>query len=224
MCAVPTAGAREAVRAAEIEADVLSLDAHSIRDVLDMVTLVGGATGTAERAEVVVGELRRRSHEVSRAVAGAPRPRVLALEWLDPLFVPGHWVPEMIAMAGGECVAGEAKGRSLQVSLEELAEADPDVLLIMPCGYGLAATRRDAARHAEVLAGLAPRAIDNGRAFVVDGSSYFNRSGPRIVDGIEILGGLLHPELWALPVAGAADTWKPEATASLGSTELAAGI
>ena len=225
VCAVPTEGARNAVRAAEIEAEVLSLDAHSIRDVLGSVTLIGEATGTAGRAEAVVADLRRRSHEVTRAVAGAPRPRVLALEWLDPLFVPGHWVPEMIDLAGGECVAGEAKGRSLETTEEELAESDPDVLLIMPCGYGLAATRRDAAEHAELLARLAPRAIDGGRAFVVDGSAYFNRSGPRIVDGIEILGGLLHPELLALPMAGAADTWKPDATSdSLEPTEIAAGI
>ncbi len=225
VCAVPTEGAREAARAAEIEADVLSLDAHSIRDVLESVTLIGEATGAAERAEVVVGNLRRRSHEVTRAVAGAPRPRVLALEWLDPLFVPGHWVPEMIDLAGGECVAGEAKGRSVQTTEEELAGADPDALLIMPCGFGLAATRREADTHAELLARLAPRAIDGGRAFVVDGSSYFNRSGPRIVDGIEILGGLLHPELLALPVAGAADTWRPVATSDSNEpTEIAAGI
>jgi iron complex transport system substrate-binding protein len=225
VCAVPTEGARNAVRAAEIEAEVLSLDAHSIRDVLESVRLIGEATGTAGRAEAVVADLRQRSHEVTRAVAGAPRPRVLALEWLDPLFVPGHWVPEMIDLAGGECVAGEAKGRSVETTEEELAESDPDVLLIMPCGYGLAATRRDAAEHAELLARLAPRAIDGGRAFVVDGSAYFNRSGPRIVDGIEILGGLLHPELLALPMAGAADTWKPDATSdSLEPTEIAAGI
>lgn len=232
VCAVPTEGAREAVRAAEIEADVLSLDAHSIRDILESVTLIGEATGTAERAEIVVGGLRQRSHEVSRAVAGAPRPRVLALEWLDPLFVPGHWVPEMIDMAGGECVAGEAKGRSVEVAAEDLSGADPDVLLIMPCGYGLAATRRDAAAHAELLAGLAPRAIADGRAFLLDGSSYFNRSGPRVVDGIEILGGLLHPELLALPPAGAADAWRPGATARSGGpkvdldepTEVSAGV
>jgi iron complex transport system substrate-binding protein len=225
VCAVPTEGALEAARAAEIEADVLSLDAHSIRDVLESVTLIGEATGTAERAEVVVGNLRRRCHEVTRAVAGAPRPRVLALEWLDPLFVPGHWVPEMIDLAGGECVAGEAKGRSVETTEDELADTDPDVLLIMPCGYGLAATRRDAAEHAELLARLAPRAIDCGRAFVVDGSSYFNRSGPRIVDGIEIMGGLLHPELLTLPLAGAADTWRPDATTDAREpTGIAAGI
>lgn len=212
VCAVPTGDAREAVRAAGIDADVLSLDAHSIREILESVTQIGEATGSAEQAEILVRDLRQRSHEVSRAVAGAPRPRVLALEWLDPLFVPGHWVPEMIDMAGGECVAGEAKAPSAQVSADELADIDPDVLLIMPCGYGLVASRRDAAGHAELLAGLAPRAIDDGRAFVLDGSSYFNRSGPRVVDGIEILGGLLHPELLDLPPAGA-DTWKPGATA-----------
>lgn len=212
VCAVPTEGAREAVRAAGIAADVLSLDAHSLREVLETIALVGAATGTADRAEALVSDLRRRSHAVSRDVAGAPRPRVLALEWLDPTFVPGHWVPEMIDVAGGECVAGEAKGPSVEAAEEELAGTDADVLLIMPCGFGLSAARRDAAEHAELLVRLAPRAIEEGRAFLVDGSSYFNRSGPRIVDGIEILAGLLHPELVGLPPAGAADTWSPPAT------------
>jgi iron complex transport system substrate-binding protein len=150
-------------------------------------------------------------HDVSRAVTGASRPRVLALEWLDPLFTPGHWVPEMIDMAGGECLAGAAKERSEEVSAEQLVGLDADVLLIMPCGYGLSASRRDATEHANLLRSIAPRAIEEGRAFVVNGSSYFNRSGPRVVDGVEVLAGLLHPELWGLPLAGAAATWKPTA-------------
>ena len=211
VCAVPAQGAEEAVKEAGIPAQVLSLDAHSLRDILDSVTRVAEATGTTDRAEVILGKMKARMHEVSRAVAGAPRPRTLALEWLDPMFAPGHWVPEMIDLAGGECVVGEAKARSQQVRREELQDLDPDILLVMPCGYGLAAARRDAAAHAALLSELAPRAIEEGRAFVLDGSSYFNRSGPRVVEGIEILAGLLHPALFSLPPGGAAATWEPEA-------------
>lgn len=211
VCAVPTEEAAEACRAAGLEAEIVSLDAHSLRQVLDSVQQVGKATGAADRAESLVAELRERLHAVSRAVTGAPRPRVLALEWLDPIFLPGHWVPEMIDLAGGENLAGEAKGRSISSAPDELAELDPDVLLVMPCGYGLTASRRDAAEHSELLVRLAPRAIEEGRAFVLDGSSYFNRSGPRVVTGVEILAGLLHPELVGLPPAGAADSWRPAA-------------
>jgi iron complex transport system substrate-binding protein len=117
----------------------------------------------------------------------------------------------MIDMAGGECLAGAPKERSEEVAAEQLADLDPDVLLVMPCGYGLSMSRRDATEHADLLSSLAPRAIEEGRAFVVNGSSYFNRSGPRVVDGVEVLAGLLHPELWPLPFAGAAATWKPTA-------------
>lgn len=211
VCAVPADDAREAVDRVGLDAETLSLDAHSLRDILESMRLVGRATETEGRAEVQVADLRRRMHEVTRAVAGASRPGVLALEWLDPTFTPGHWVPEMIDMAGGECLAGAAKERSAEVPSDELAGLDPDVLLIMPCGYGLSASRRDADAHAGLLRSIAPRAIDEGRAFVLDGSSYFNRSGPRVVDGIETLAGLFHPELWPLPAAGAAATWRPAA-------------
>jgi iron complex transport system substrate-binding protein len=210
VCAVPSEGAREVVEEARLDCEVLSLDAHSLRDILDTVNQVGEATGVRERAEACVGELRRRLHEVSRSVTGALRPRVLALEWLDPIFVPGHWVPEMIDLAGGQCLAGAAKDRSVEASPEELRELDPDVLVVMPCGFGLAAARRAATEQAGLLSDLAPRAIEEGRAFVVDASSYFNRSGPRVVEGVEILASLLHPELVGLPPAGAAATWLPD--------------
>ncbi len=210
VCAVPSEGAREVVEEARLDCEVLSLDAHSLRDILDTVNQVGEATGVRERAEACVGELRRRLHEVSRSVTGALRPRVLALEWLDPIFVPGHWVPEMIDLAGGQCLAGAAKDRSVEASPEELRELDPDVLVVMPCGFGLTAARRAATEQAGLMSDLAPRAIEEGRAFLVDASSYFNRSGPRVVEGVEILASLLHPELVGLPPAGAAATWLPD--------------
>jgi iron complex transport system substrate-binding protein len=187
VCAVPTAGVREAVERAGLAAEVVSLDAHTVQDILDSIAQVGAATGTAGQAADVVAALVARIDAVRTAAQGAPRPRVLALEWLDPPFAPGHWVPEMIDIAGGESLLGRAGAPSTEVRWDDLEALDPDVLILMPCGYGLEATRADANRAAAQLRRVAPRAIEEGRAFLVDGSAYFNRSGPRFVTGIEIL-------------------------------------
>jgi iron complex transport system substrate-binding protein len=209
VCAVPTAGVEEALDACQLDARVLSLDAHTVDEILASITAVGGAAGEVQRAQRLVAECRARLDRVAAAVAGAARPRVLAIEWLDPVFVPAHWVPQMIELAGGDNLLGAAGARSVQTSWEALGGLDPDVLLIMPCGYGLAASKADADRHATQLAGVAPRAVRDGRAFVVDGSSYFNRSGPRVVDGIEIACGLLHPDRFPPPAGDRASVWRP---------------
>jgi iron complex transport system substrate-binding protein len=194
VCAVPTSLAEDAARLLDHGARVVSLDAHSVEDIFQTIRQVGAAAGARERAQRLVANLEGRLDRVRRAVTGLDRPTVLAIEWLDPPFVPGHWVPQMIALAGGTCLAGETGRPSRQVSWDELAGLDPDLLIVMPCGYGLEASRREGAAHAEQLARVAPRALASGRAYVVDGSSYFNRSGPRVVDGIEILARLLHAD------------------------------
>jgi iron complex transport system substrate-binding protein len=209
VCAVPAPGVREVVRALGLAARVLSLDAHTLDDILATIRAVGGAAGESARADGLAGSLADRLARVRDRVAGLKRPRVLGIEWLDPPFIPGHWVPEMIEIAGGECVAGRVGEPSREVGWEELSGLDPDVLLIMPCGYGLDAARADADRHAVRLRAVADRALATGRSFVVDASSYFNRSGPRAVDGVEILAGILHPESAPRPPAAAAQIWPP---------------
>lgn len=209
VCAVPTPGVRETVRRLELEAEVLSLDAHTLDDILGTLRQVAAAAGVPERGIRAADHLEARLDAVREAVASAPRPRVLAIEWLDPPFTPGHWVPEMISAAGGECIVGDVGARSEETRWEALEGLDPDLLLLMPCGYGLAASVEDANRHADRLARVAPRAIAEGRSFVVDGSSFFNRSGPRAVDGVEILAGLLHPDAWPAPDPAAAAVWRP---------------
>ncbi len=211
VCAVPTPGVRQVVESRGLDAEVLSLDAHTLEDILDSVEAVGRAAGVAERAREAREGLRERLDEVRAAVAGAPPVRVLAIEWLDPPFVPGHWVPEMVRSAGGVNLAGEVGVPSREVEWEALEGLDPDALVVMPCGYGLRASRREAEEHAERLARLAPRALEEGRAFVVDGSSYFNRSGPRAVDGVEILAGLFHPGRVSTPPEEVAARWAPAA-------------
>lgn len=210
VCAVPASAAQRVAERLENGTTVLSLDAHTMEGIFDTILQVGAAAGVEERASEYVTELRRRLGRVSERVAGLPRPRVLALEWLDPAFVPGHWVPEMIDAAGGINLAGGAGARSRQVEWQEVSGEDPDVLVVMPCGYKLEAARADADLQAERLLEVAPRAIREGRAFVVDASSYFNRSGPRVVDGVEIMAALLHPSLFPqVDLDGRAATWQP---------------
>lgn len=211
VCAVPTGGVREVLGARGIEAEVVSLDAHTIDDILASVTQVARAAGSPEIARDAGGSLRRRLDAVRAAVRDADPPRVLGIEWFDPPFAPGHWVPEMIELAGGRNLAGEAGQPSREVSWDEMGDLDPDALLLMPCGYGLDAAREDADMHAQRLEGVASRAIAEGRAWVVDASSYFNRSGPRFVTGVEILGGLLHPDRLPAPDPAAAAVWSPPA-------------
>jgi iron complex transport system substrate-binding protein len=208
VCAVPTPGVRETVADLGLDARILSLDAHTLPEILATIRAVGEAAEVADRANQAADALDQRLVAVAEAVASAPRPRVLAIEWLDPPFVPGHWVPEQIERAGGDCLRGRVGARSVETGWDALAGLDPDVLVVMPCGYGLEASCGDADAHADRLLEVAPRAVAERRAFVVDGSSYFNRSGPRAVDGVEILAGLLHPDRWPAREDGAV-VWSP---------------
>lgn len=217
VCAVPTSLAEEAARALKRPVTVLSLDAHDIEGIMESIRRVAAATGTEGRAEEVVGHLRERIERIRRSINGAVRPRVLALEWMDPPYVPGHWVPEMIDLAGGQCLAGEPGRRSREVSWDRLTALDPDVVVIMPCGYGLEDARAAATRYADRLTRIAPGAVGAGKCFVVDGSSYFNRSGPRVADGVEIMAALLHADrVKGIPLEGRAERWSPSLTLAEG--------
>jgi len=169
---------------------VVQQDPSSLAEVLEDVTRLGEAAGIEERARELRAELERRLEAVRAAVAGAPRPRVVALEWLDPPFVGGHWIPEMIAIAGGEDVAGRAGEKSPEVGWEALAELGPDVVVAMPCGWYLEDSRAQAEEHRARIAELGPE-----RLFAVDAASTYSRPGPRLVDGTELLAHLLHPAL-----------------------------
>lgn len=209
VCAVPTPGVREVAESEGLAAEILSLDAHDLDEILASIRDIAEAAGSPERAEEVVEGLEVRLEKVHAAVDDAKAPGVLAIEWLDPPFAPGHWVPEMIELAGGRNLVGAAGERSRQLEWAELEDLDPDVLLIMPCGYGLEAARSDADRHSAQLSRVAPRALREGRAYVVDASSYFNRSGPRVVTGVEIAAGLLHPDRLPAPPESTAGAWEP---------------
>jgi iron complex transport system substrate-binding protein len=209
VCAVPTTLAHEAAGALDSRPRVISLDAHTLADVLASVETLGRQLGVPERAVVLRREWQDRLDRVRTAVQGEGRPSVLAMEWLAPPFVPGHWVPDMIDAAGGRNLAGNPGRPSREVRWTDLEGLDPDVLIVMPCGFDLVRARDAANQHAAALRAVAPRAIAAGRAFVVDGSAYFNRSGPRVVDGVEILAALLHPErIRGVTPRDGADLWR----------------
>ncbi len=169
---------------------VLQQDPGRLGEVLEDVTRLGEAAGIGERGRELRGELEARLAAVRDAVAGAPTPRVVALEWLDPPFVGGHWVPEMVALAGGEDVAGPAGAKSPEVEWKELAALHPDLVVVMPCGMYVEEARAQALEHWERI-----EALGAARAFAVDAASTYSRPGPRLIDGTELLAHLLHPDL-----------------------------
>ena len=208
VCAVPTGSVLDAVESLRHPPAVVSLDAHTVDGILDSMLQVAEASGDPRRGAEVVAGLRRRLDLVAQAVAEEPRPEVLLLEWLDPPFAPGHWVPEMVERAGGTSLRGEAGRRSEQIAWEDLADVHPAVLLVEPCGYDLAGARADADLHRERLESVAGSAIREGRAWLLH-SSYFSRSGPRVIDGVEVLARLLHPDRFpGAPLEGRAERWQ----------------
>jgi iron complex transport system substrate-binding protein len=168
---------------------VLQQDPSTLGEVLEDVARLGAAAEIEERGREVRRELEGRLEAVRAAVDGEPRPRVLALEWLDPPFLGGHWIPEMIAIAGGEDIAGSPGQKSPQVEWEDLAGLNPALSVTMPCGWYLEDSLAQALEHLDRLEPLGAE-----RVFAVDAASTFSRPGPRLVEGVELLGHLFHPE------------------------------
>jgi iron complex transport system substrate-binding protein len=186
VCAVDVTTVDDALSFLGCRADVATIDPHTLDDVLASITEVGRLTGRADQAAAVVAALEARLAAVAERVAGLPRPRVLVLEWTDPPFAPGHWIPEMVTRAGGEPSLGVAGTRSGRITWEEAHASRPDVVVCAPCGFDLE--------------GSATLAVDVRHRFpdvpvwAVDADGHFARPGPRLVDGVEVLAGILHPE------------------------------
>ena len=194
VCAVSYDDVREVAGSLPSRPEVISLDPKTLGEVLDDQVRLAEAAGVPERGEVLRGELQRRLDEVRDAVGGAPRPRVATLEWLAPPYAGGHWVPEMVELAGGRSVAGEPGRDSRVVAWDELAAARPDVAVAMPCGlYAKEASEQALDHRAEL------ERLDTHAVYAVDAASSFSRPGPRLVEGVELLGHLLHPDLVPAP-------------------------
>ena len=193
VCAVSFDDVRAVAERLPTQPQVISLDPSTLGEVLADVPRLASAAGADEAGERLAEEAAARLEAVERAVEEAPRPRVAALEWLDPLFVGGHWVPQMIELAGGEDMLGLPGEKSRTAEWAELEAAAPDVIVSMPCGLYAEEAAAETMRHRERLAPL------GARVFAVDAAAYFSRPGPRLVEGVELLGHLLHPELVPAP-------------------------
>jgi iron complex transport system substrate-binding protein len=187
---------------------VVPLDGDSLEGIFADIDRAGVALGRRDAAASLVADLRTRLAHVAFLVAGASRPRIACLEWLSPLFNAGHWVPEQIAQAGGHDVLGEAGARSHELTLADVAAADPDVIVLMPCGFDAERALRESPALVADPAWDELRAVRDGRVFAVDGNAYFSRPGPRVVDGVELLAALLHPDRISAP-AGARAIHQP---------------
>jgi iron complex transport system substrate-binding protein len=196
VCAVSYDDVRAIAARLESRPRVISLDPKTLGEVLDDLVQLGGATGASARGEALRAELAARLDRVGTAVAGSARPRVVTLEWLDPPYAGGHWVPEMVEIAGGVSVAGEAGRDSRAESWEDLGAARPEVAVVMPCGLYVDEAAEQALARRDRLEGLGAE-----RLFAVDAASSFSRPGPRLVDGVELLGHLLHPDRVPAPPA-----------------------
>jgi iron complex transport system substrate-binding protein len=188
VCAVDVSVVDDALAYLGCRAEVLTLDPQTLAEVLGSVRTVGAATGHEQAAADLVAGLERRLAAVRAAVAGRPPVPVMVLEWTDPPFTPGHWVPDMVSAAGGRSVLGTAGGRSARTTWDAVAAGAPAVVVAAPCGFGL----DDSAR----LAGeaLAAGVLPDVPLWAVDANASFARPGPRLVDGVEALAGILHPD------------------------------
>lgn len=191
VCAVDVSVVDEALDHLGCRAEVATIDPHDLAQVLESVLTLGDRTGRRERAEELVAALRTRIDRVRALVSGRARPRVLLLEWTDPPYAPGHWIPEMVDLAGGEPTLGEAGAKSVRTTWATAVASRPDVVVCAPCGYGLDASARLAAPVVDRFPGVP--------VWAVDANASFARPGPRIVDGVEALAAVLHPDLAVPP-------------------------
>ena len=196
VCAVSYEDVRALAEELDSHPRVVSLDPTTVGEVLGDARTLAELTGARDAATALVQNAARRIDHVRVATRRFARPRVAALEWLDPPFAAGHWTPQLIEYAGGEDVLGLPGEHSEERSWDEIRAAQPDVVIVMPCGYDAALAYREAEMHQAELA-----SVGAGEVVAVDASAYFSRPGPRIVDGLELLAHILHPE--AFPEAPA---------------------
>ncbi len=189
MCAVSYDDVRAVAERLPATPRVVSLDPGTLAEVLGDVATLGAQTGLESEARELRASLDERLAAVRAAVEGAPHPRVAALEWLDPPFAGGHWVPEMVEIAGGADVLGEPGRKSRTVAWEEVAAGRPEVVVAMPCGLYADEALTQALGYRDELDSLGA-----GRIVAVDAAASFSRPGPRLVDGVELLGHILHPD------------------------------
>lgn len=185
---------------------MLSLDPQYVGDVLEDIRRVGRATGAEEKAETMVSAMQARLDAVAQTAAmAATKPRVLHLEWADPLMCGGHWVPEMVELAGGVNCFGDKEKGSFKLEWDQVVESKPEVIILMPCGFDVKRALQDIPLLSKQEGWASLPAVVNNRVYIIDAGAYTSRSGPRLVNGLEIMAEMIHPELFSdmVPEAGA---------------------
>ncbi len=186
---------------------MISLDPQYVGDVLEDIRRVGAATGAEAEAERITSDMQQRIDNIAARTADiVHRPRVLHLEWVDPLMCGGHWVPEMVEMAGGENCFGDKETGSFRLEWEEVVASQPEVIIFMPCGFDVKRGMEDVPLLSGKEEWASLPAVKNNRVFAIDAGAYTSRSGPRLVAGLEIMAEMIHPELFSglIPESGAA--------------------
>jgi iron complex transport system substrate-binding protein len=202
VCALDYNDVVQAARSLPKDPRIVSLDPHCLSDILNDVLRIGEATHRTRQAESLVQELKGRIKAVrDRTTGSVSRPRVACLEWFDPLYVAGHWVPEIVEIAGGNDILGTAGEPSAKIAWDAVIAAMPEILILMPCGFDVERTVQESSslKHRKGWENLP--AVANGRVFAVSGSDYFSRPGARLIDGLEILSRLVHPKLSSAPIS-----------------------
>jgi iron complex transport system substrate-binding protein len=200
VCAVSYKTVRKAAKMYVADANVVSLEPNTIEDIFENIKTVGELCGVSDRAETVVADLQHRIDKIrAKTESLEKRPKVFMLEWLEPPFAPGHWTPEQVEIAGGNCLLGEAGKKSVTTTYEEIVAAAPDVLVLVPCGYYTADILRQLPNTWFPDAFRTIPAIANGEVWALDATAYFSRPAPRVVGGAEILAKIVHPEIFGAP-------------------------
>lgn len=205
VCAPSGNEVSQVIQSLEKRPQILWLTPRSVSEIFDNLRELGGATGRNDEAELIIKDCRARIDRLVRFTTsvGSKRPRVFCMEWLDPVYACGHWVPELVQLAGGEDELGQVGGESVRVSWETIATWAPEVLVLMPCGFNLPQTMKQIwnvfGRYSPTKSeGLAEflrlPAVRNGRVYAVDANSYFARPGPRVIEGAELLAQIIHPD------------------------------
>ncbi|MEA2557166.1 MAG: iron complex transport system substrate-binding protein [Actinomycetota bacterium] len=203
VCAVPTGHVEQALEElGTVEAKVLSLDPQSLEEVIAQIETVGKLVDREDRAAELTGTLRSRVARVKEIAVRLPTVTVFCLEWSEPPFVAGHWMPEMVELAGGVNLLNERGNRSVEIAWHEVRDAAPEVVIFMPCGYYLDVAEEEAQAFLYQAEFADAPAARNGNVFAVDATSFFSRPGPRLVDGLEILAWAIHPEAYPEPPGG----------------------
>lgn len=201
VCAVSYKQVEKAARMYVADSTVVSLEPNTIEGVFETIITVGGLTGASEKAAEVIAGLRARLDSVRSRTIDVDRPKIFMLEWLEPPFAPGHWVPEQVEIAGGTSLLGKAGEKSVTTTYERIFESQPEIMVLVPCGYYTGDTFRQLENTEFPANWHEIPAVRKGEVWALDATSYFSRPGPRVVDGVEILAKIFHPAIFGEPTS-----------------------